>query len=54
VFFGDVWPTARTISYEIKATSAGRFMVPPAFAESMYERGINGSSATDWIEVSAR
>lgn len=54
VFFGGVDASVRQITYQIKATSAGRFMVPPAFAESMYERGVNGGSAADWIEVAAR
>ncbi|MGH8047726.1 MAG: alpha-2-macroglobulin family protein, partial [Chthoniobacterales bacterium] len=54
VFFGDVGTSVRAITYQIKATSAGKFMVPPAFVESMYDRGTNGSSASGTIEVFAR
>jgi uncharacterized repeat protein (TIGR01451 family) len=54
VVFGGVGPSAREIRYEIKPTSAGRFVVPPAFAEAMYDRGTHGSCAAGEIEVVAR
>ncbi len=41
VFFGRVTADTRTISYQIKPCNRGEFVVPPPFAESMYERGIN-------------
>jgi len=46
VLIGDVGKDAAEITYKIKATSSGRFMVPPAYAESMYERGVQGRSAS--------
>jgi uncharacterized protein YfaS (alpha-2-macroglobulin family) len=33
---------------------AGRFAVPPVFAEGMYRRGVNGNSAQGVITVEAR
>lgn len=37
--------------YRIKATNAGRFMVPPAYAESMYERSLQARSLPGRITV---
>jgi uncharacterized protein YfaS (alpha-2-macroglobulin family) len=45
VFYGRVGADFRELSYRIKATNAGRFVVPPAYAESMYERGVEARSA---------
>lgn len=39
IFFGWASPEAKEFVYHIKAVSPGEFVVPPAFAESMYERG---------------
>lgn len=36
IFFGSVEPQSREITYRIKATSAGQFVVPPVFGKSMY------------------
>ena len=54
VIFGAVGPSVREIRYEIKPTSAGHFVVPPAFAEAMYDRGTHGRSTAGQIEVVAR
>jgi uncharacterized repeat protein (TIGR01451 family) len=54
VVFGNVGPGVREISYEIKPTNPGRFVVPPAFAEAMYDRGTHGRDAAGEIEVVAR
>jgi uncharacterized protein YfaS (alpha-2-macroglobulin family) len=54
VVFGGVSGPVRSFSYEIKATSAGQFVVPPVFAEAMYDRGTHGRSGTGRIEVTAR
>ena len=34
----------KTFAYRIKPVAAGTFTIPPVFAESMYDRGINGRS----------
>ncbi len=44
VFYGTVSPDFGEISYRIKATNSGRFLVPPAYAEAMYERGVQARS----------
>jgi uncharacterized protein YfaS (alpha-2-macroglobulin family) len=45
VFYGNVTADFSELSYRIKATNSGRFVVPPAYAESMYERGVQARSA---------
>ncbi len=42
------------IEYELRATSAGEFVVPPLFAESMYDRGVNGVGLGGRIKVVTR
>lgn len=44
VFYGTVSQDFGEITYRIKATNSGRFVVPPAYAESMYERGVQARS----------
>ncbi|MFY7818114.1 MAG: alpha-2-macroglobulin family protein [Akkermansiaceae bacterium] len=43
-----------TIRYALRATCAGDFVVPPVFAESMYDRGINGVGLGRKIKVTSR
>ncbi|MBA2078486.1 alpha-2-macroglobulin [Rhodanobacter sp. PCA2] len=42
VIYGTATPDVREFVYRIKATNAGKFQVPPAYAESMYDRAIQG------------
>ncbi|MBS0308827.1 MAG: alpha-2-macroglobulin family protein, partial [Proteobacteria bacterium] len=44
VFYGTVNQDFSEISYRIKATNSGRFIVPPAYAEAMYERATQARS----------
>ena len=41
----------RTFVYRVRATNAGTFQVPPAFAEGMYNRAIAGLSKASSLEV---
>jgi alpha-2-macroglobulin len=38
VIYGTATPDVREFVYRIKATNAGKFSIPPAYAESMYDR----------------
>jgi alpha-2-macroglobulin len=40
VLFGSVGDSAQEFVYRIKATNKGKYMIPPAFAESMYNRAV--------------
>ncbi len=40
------------LSYRVKVTAAGRFMIPPVFAESMYDRAVHANSAAGVFNVS--
>ena len=44
VFYGTVTQDFGEVVYRIKATNSGRFIVPPAYAESMYERSVQARS----------
>lgn len=40
VLFGSVGDSAQEFVYRIKATNNGKYVIPPAFAESMYNRAV--------------
>jgi uncharacterized protein YfaS (alpha-2-macroglobulin family) len=44
VVYGTATPDVKEFVYRIKATNAGKFLVPPAFGESMYDRRIQARS----------
>jgi uncharacterized protein YfaS (alpha-2-macroglobulin family) len=44
VFFGSVGPELKEFSYRVKAVNRGTYAVPPAFAESMYDRSVQAQS----------
>jgi uncharacterized protein YfaS (alpha-2-macroglobulin family) len=46
VFYGAINKDISEVSYRIKATNAGHFIIPPAFGESLYERNVQARSAT--------
>ena len=46
VFYGAISKDVGEISYRIKATNAGHFVVPPAYAEALYERNVQARSAS--------
>ncbi len=51
IFYTNVTAFPRAISYQIKPTNRGEFVVPPAYAESMYDRGVNGRGIAGKITV---
>lgn len=51
VVFGSVSAEAREFVYRIKATNRGGFIVPPARAESMYDRGVQALSLAGRLKV---
>ena len=50
VFYGNVTADFSEVSYRIKATNSGTFVVPPAYAESMYERSVQARSAGGQVD----
>jgi uncharacterized protein YfaS (alpha-2-macroglobulin family) len=44
VIYGTATPDVREFVYRIKASNAGKFIVPPAYGESMYDRSIQARS----------
>lgn len=53
VYYGDFDSTVRELSYKVKLTSAGDFVIPSAFAESMYDRSIRAISEPARVRVTA-
>lgn len=51
IAYGTVGPTMQVLVYRIKATNSGTFVVPPAFAEGMYDRTIFARSLAATIKV---
>lgn len=51
VFFTTVGTGVRSICYQIKPCNRGKFVVPPVFAESMYDRGIKGRGVAGQVTV---
>jgi len=45
IFFGDVGSGVTEVTYKVKATNVGNFVVPSAYGEAMYERRIFARSA---------
>jgi uncharacterized protein YfaS (alpha-2-macroglobulin family) len=51
VLYGDATKDAATYVYRVRATNAGTFQAPPAFAEGMYNRQITGMSQASRLEI---
>ncbi len=51
LFYTPVRLGVRSIEYQIKPTAPGTFVVPPVFAESMYEPGIHSRGLSSKIQV---
>jgi hypothetical protein len=52
VFYANVGDGVSEVTYRIKATNVGKYVVPPAYGEALYERSVVGRSAAGSIEVS--
>jgi uncharacterized protein YfaS (alpha-2-macroglobulin family) len=51
IFYGSVETGVRTLTYRAKVTASGVFTVPPAVAESMYDRSLKASTAAGRLTV---
>ena len=51
VFYGAVSNNITEFTYKIKATNSGQFVVPPAYAESMYNRLLQARSLPSSLTV---
>lgn len=51
VFYGRFDTTARELSYRAKVTSAGQFVIPPPWAEAMYDRAVRASGLSGKFSV---
>ena len=53
VLYGSFGPEVTTIEYRVRATAAGEFVVPGAYAEGMYQRNVRAIGAAGRLQVSA-
>jgi hypothetical protein len=51
VLFGSVGDSAQEFVYRIKATNKGKYVIPPAFAESMYNRAVRARTLSGTMVV---
>jgi uncharacterized protein YfaS (alpha-2-macroglobulin family) len=51
VLYGTVGSSVTEYIYRIKATNTGRFVMPPAFAEGMYDRAVRARSVGSMVTV---
>ena len=51
ILYGDANKNVATYVYKVRATNAGAFQSPPAYAEGMYNRDVNGMSAAAKLEI---
>jgi uncharacterized protein YfaS (alpha-2-macroglobulin family) len=51
VLYGDVGKDAATFVYRARATNAGTFQAPPAFAEALYDPKTSGLSLAGKLEI---
>ncbi|MEY2501244.1 MAG: alpha-2-macroglobulin [Verrucomicrobiota bacterium] len=51
IFYGTVPTETLEITYQIKSCNRGNFVVPPVFAESMYDRNVKGRGLGGKISV---
>jgi uncharacterized protein YfaS (alpha-2-macroglobulin family) len=51
ILYGEVTKDAKTFVYRVRATNAGTFQVPPAFAEGMYNRTVAGLSPAAKLDI---
>ncbi|OUS24764.1 alpha-2-macroglobulin [Gammaproteobacteria bacterium 45_16_T64] len=51
VFYGSFDSSVRELTYKVKLTAAGKFSIPPSFAESMYDRSITAISTAGVFDV---
>lgn len=52
VFYGSFGSSVTELRYRAKLTAAGEFVVPPAYAEAMYDRSMHGRSLAGRFSVS--
>jgi hypothetical protein len=51
VFYGSFDTSVRELTYRAKVTSAGEFVIPPPWAESLYDRAVRASGSAGRIKV---
>ena len=53
VYYGSFGSSITELSYRVKLTSSGRFVVPSTYAESMYDNTVRAISKSGYFDVTA-
>ena len=53
IFYGNVSKTMTEVTYKVRATNVGEFVVPAAYGEAMYEQKIFARAAGARFKVNA-
>ena len=53
VFYGRFGPAVTELTYRVKLTARGEFVVPPAYAEAMYDRSVRAQTSGGRFKVTA-
>ena len=53
VFYGSFTSQVTELSYKVKLTSSGSFVIPPTYAESMYDRSVRAITTAGKFSVTA-
>ncbi len=51
IFYGSFGTSVRELTYRAKVTSAGDFVIPPPWAEAMYDRAVRAAGTSGRISV---
>ena len=51
VYYGGFGSSVRELTYKVKLTASGTFVIPPSYAESMYNRSIRAISMAGFFTV---
>lgn len=54
IFYGTASPDAKSFTYKAKAITNGNFVVPPLFAQAMYENKIKAIKPYDKIDITKK
>lgn len=54
VYYGSFDQSVKELTYRVKVTAAGDFVVPPSYADSMYDRSIRGMSKASRFVVTKK
>jgi len=53
LIYGEAGDEVKIFSYKMRAMNKGKFLLPPVYAESMYDKSVHSHSSSDHFEITA-